>query len=50
VFNLPTYSSFEDLPVWKSAKELAILVYEITSKGKLSKDYGLRDQIQRAAV
>jgi four helix bundle protein len=47
---MPTYSSFEDLPVWKSAKELAILVYKITSKGKLSKDYGLKDQIQRAAV
>jgi len=29
---------------------LAILVYEITSKTKLSRDYGLRDQIQRAAV
>jgi four helix bundle protein len=47
---MPTYSSFEDLPVWESAKELAILVYKITSKGKLSKDYGLKNQIQRAAV
>jgi hypothetical protein len=29
---MPTYNFFEDLPVWKSAKELAILVYEIASK------------------
>jgi len=47
---MPTYNCFEDLPVWKGAKELAILVYKITSKGKFSKDYGLKDQIQRAAV
>jgi len=47
---MPTYNSFEDLPVWKSAKELAILIYKITSRGNFSRDSGLRDQIQRAAV
>jgi len=25
---LPTYNSFEDLPVWKEAKELAVLIYK----------------------
>ncbi len=47
---MPTYNSFEDIPVWKGAKELAILVYEITSEDKFSKNHGLRDQMQRATV
>ena len=47
---MATYNSFEDLPVWKTAKELSILIYKTTSEGKLRKDYGLKDQIQRAAV
>lgn len=34
----------------QEAKELAINVYEITAKGELSRDYGLKDQIQRSAV
>ena len=41
---------FEDLEVWKKASEIAIEVYTLTSSGKLSKDYGLKDQIQRAAI
>jgi len=41
---------FQDLKVWQRAKHLAIYLYQITSKGSLAKDYGLRDQIRRAAV
>jgi four helix bundle protein len=41
---------FEDLVVWKKAKELAVLIYKITSDSKISKDFGLRDQIRRSAV
>jgi len=41
---------FEDLKVWQRAKELAVYIYKLTAKGKLSTDYGLRDQIRRAAV
>jgi len=44
------YQSFKDLRVWKEAKDLAIQIYRITSKGKLIKDYGFRDQLQRSAV
>ena len=47
---MATYNSFEDLPVWRSAKDLAILIYRVTSQGKISRNYGLKDQIQRAAV
>jgi len=41
---------FEDLDSWKVARELTKEIYEITKKEKFSKDFGLRDQIQTAAV
>ena len=41
---------FEDLEVWKSARELPSRIYKVTSDGAFSKDFGLRDQIRRAAV
>lgn len=41
---------FEDLEVWKSARELTSRIYKITGGGAFSKDFGLRDQIRRAAV
>ena len=41
---------FEDLEVWKEARHLTRQVYQLTSNSKFSKDFGLRDQIQRAAV
>jgi len=41
---------FEDLEVWKMAMECANLIYDITSIGKFSQDYVLRDQIRRAGV
>ena len=47
---MATYKSFEDLPVWQNARELAVQVYRTTSKGKLKDDYGLRNQIQRSTV
>ena len=41
---------FEDLDAWKEARELVRKIYEITREDSISKDFGLRDQIQRAAV
>jgi len=41
------YQSFEDLKVWQEACQLAVRVYEIL---KNCRDYGLRDQMTRAAV
>jgi four helix bundle protein len=43
-------SDFRELGVWKKARSLAIEVYRITSDGPLAKDFGLRDQMRRAAV
>jgi four helix bundle protein len=42
--------SFEDLIVWQKGIELVKCIYFLTANGKLSRDFGLRDQIQRAAV
>ncbi|HEX7176134.1 MAG TPA: four helix bundle protein, partial [Pyrinomonadaceae bacterium] len=42
--------SFEDLMVWQRGIELVKQVYLQTSAGAFSRDFGLRDQIRRAAV
>jgi four helix bundle protein len=42
--------SFTEIESWKEARELVNIIYNRTSDGKFAKDYGLRDQIQRASV
>ena len=44
------YKRFEDLPVWNAAIELAVQIYELTSKPEFASRYSLKDQIERAAV
>ena len=39
--------AFEDLRIWQDAQEIALEIYEMF---KDNKDYGFRDQIQRAAI
>lgn len=41
---------FEDIESWKVARELTRHVYSLCNKGQLSRDYGLKDQVQRASV
>ena len=41
------YGSFEDLEVWRRACRLAVKVYEVLRE---CRDYGLKDQMTRAAV
>lgn len=43
-------NSFEDLQVWKDCRILVKSIYQLTSDGKFSKDFGLREQIQIASV
>ena len=47
---MATAKRFEDLEVWQKAKELTNLVYSQSSSGMFSRDFGLRDQMRRAAV
>jgi len=42
--------AFEDLEVWKEARRLTQAIYRVTRAEKFSKDFSLRDQIQRATV
>jgi four helix bundle protein len=41
---------FEDIQAWQEARVLVNQVYKLTRDGALSKDFGLRDQLQRASV
>ncbi len=41
---------FENSEAWKSARVLTNQVYSLCRHAPLSKDFGLRDQLQRAAV
>ena len=40
---------FEDIQGWQKARELTRMVYVATREGEFARDYGLRDQIRRAA-
>jgi len=42
--------NYQDLKVWQRAKDLAVFTYKLTSKGAFTKDWGLRDQIRKAAI
>jgi four helix bundle protein len=42
--------NFQKLRVWQSARDLAVKIYKLSQGPKLSKDYGLKDQLQRASV
>jgi four helix bundle protein len=44
------YKQFEELPVWRSAIELAWRVHELSSIGCLKSYSSLRDQMERAAL
>ena len=45
--NKKTINTFEDLEIWKEGMRLCIKVYKLMEN---SKDYGLKDQMQRAAI
>jgi len=41
---------FEDLIAWQKARSLTSETYRVTDLGKFARDFGLKDQIRRAAV
>jgi four helix bundle protein len=47
---MATIAQFEDIEVWKQARELVNRIYQVTRKSPFKDDWGLKDQIQRAAV
>ena len=44
------FTRFEDIDAWKKGRMLVNQLYKLTRDGEFAKDYGLKDQIQRAAV
>ena len=51
---MPAYSvskveRFEDIEAWQLGRKLTKQVYVLTQNEPFSRDYGLRDQIQRAS-
>lgn len=47
---MPRFGGFEEIKAWQKAYDVTLLVYRITDDGRFAKDFGLRDQIRRAAV
>lgn len=47
---MATIKRFEDIQAWQQARELVREIYKACAQGRLSKDFGLRDQLCRAAV
>jgi len=47
---VPAITRLEDILAWQRARELVREIYKLTEDGRLSRDFGLRDQICRAAV
>ena len=41
---------FEDFIAWQKARKLTAEIYRVTSEGRFARDFGLKDQIRRAAV
>ena len=44
------FKKYEEIGAWQKGRELVKAVYALTGKGAFAKDWGLRDQIQRASV
>ena len=47
---MAVFRTFEEIAAWQMGRDLVIKVYEVTREGGFAKDWGLKDQIQRAAV
>jgi four helix bundle protein len=46
---MATVRRFEDLMCWQLAREIAKEVYQISKTGEMSRDFGLVNQLRRAA-
>ena len=44
-----TVQNFEDLKIWQKARLLCKEINLLTSSGNFSKDFGLKDQINRSS-
>ena len=47
---MATIERFEEIEAWKVAREVTRAIYEVSRRGAFARDFGLRDQMCRAAV
>ena len=47
---MATIERFEDVQAWQKARGLVREIYQACAAGRLSRDFGLKDQLCRAAV
>jgi len=47
---MATFRTFEEIECWRKSRELTNRVYQASNKSAFARDYGLKDQIRRAAV
>ncbi len=47
---MATLRGFEEIKAWNKARELTREIYKCSMVGAFARDFGLRDQIRRAAV
>jgi len=47
---MATINRFEEIEAFQTARILTGLIYNLSNSGGFSKDFGLRDQMRRAAV
>ena len=47
---MATYKTFEDMPVWQAAMDLADAVYDVTESEAFRGRYSLTDQMERSAL
>ena len=45
---MATVTKFEELEVWKKARGLSKNIHQLSQEGEFSKDFGLKNQINRA--
>jgi four helix bundle protein len=47
---MPAIQEFEEIHAWQTAREITKKVYMLSDRGQFGQDFGLRNQIRRAAV
>ena len=40
---------FEDIQSWQKARQLCVIIFQLTGQERFSKDYSLKDQIKRSS-
>lgn len=47
---MATFKKFEEIECWKKARGLTRRIYSVSARAQFARDFGLKDQIRRAAV